>query len=160
MKYQITILISPEEADSRTIKWEAELLNHNDAIAEALLKLRQMEEEEDGKLPKATDGLAVIVQPLPESEDDQPLYLGWILQKEQRRETRDPYGKIEHSMLNARAGKQSNGAAQREANQRWKKEHPEFALEYLLELQKLERQALELQIGRDALPEGRPRSNT
>lgn len=145
MRFRVTVMIIPLEGDGEPAKscWELEALNHNDAIADALKTLRAMEDTHPSQdhrlLCGADEGLTVIVQPLPEQDGDQPFY--WKDIPRPQIDDRDPYGNLQRAMLRSRHG-DTSGLTENASSQKWLREHPEFEMEYLIELQRLEREAL------------------
>jgi hypothetical protein len=154
VNYKVTIMFVPRDPDEETVStsWEADYLNHNDAADSAVSHLYEGERipETREKVINAQrdEGLSIIVQPLPQSDYDGPYYPP--SGPRPTRDSRDPHGNIERELLANHTGEQ--GANQHEAAVQWKKAHPQFALEYLLKLQHLEREALEPQPRKDAKP--------
>jgi hypothetical protein len=150
MQFQITIMIVPRDQDTETTtsSWRTEKgLNHIDAIEEAQATLNQMAYEERDQLPDETEGLSIIAQPIPEFEGDEVHYWpAMFYRRNESHDQRDPTGKIKRYMLSERHHK-TLGSEKHEADQQWEKDHLEFAVEYLLELQKREREELALKLG-------------
>ncbi|MGB2643893.1 MAG: hypothetical protein WBG02_01475 [Candidatus Acidiferrum sp.] len=137
----MVILITPEDGSPATrYEHQADHLNHHYAMRAALDTVTQ---DEYGHV-SADESLAIIVTPQPEDDEE----FAWYPptgKGSPHPDHRDPYGKVEYNLL----AKHTAGTEeeQHEANLRWKQTHPEFALEYLEELQRIEREEAERLLG-------------
>lgn len=134
MKFQTQTLIVNAGGESDTYDETIENVhNHIDAAFETLKIIRENETE---LTPGADETLVVIVKCQRESEHDTPIYLGGALPRPA--DQRDPYGTMHRKLVTAHTGSHDH-----QPNHDWLEQHPEFEMEYLLELQKLEREKLE-----------------
>lgn len=139
MRFRITAMITPHQGDSTTYQWELDANNHIDGITDAAKLLNEPGHKVH---PKADEVLSVMVANTDEDEQATPVY--WNDADRPQRDQRDPYAETERRMLEERCQEEGPIApgTHHTRHEQYRKAHPEFPMQYLLELQRLEREKL------------------
>jgi hypothetical protein len=139
MKFRVTAMITPHEGESESQEWELHADNHIDGITDAA---KLLSEPGCKFQPTADEVLSVMVSNIDEDQEAIPVY--WNAAAKPKRDERDPYGNIERRMLTDKCEAEAHIAegTHHDRREQYRKAHPEFAMEYLCELQAKEREEL------------------